>query len=851
MADRSHPDRRESRNPDAAGSGTNTAGDTPSPGEALPGILRKVTAADCGIVDTPALAPHLEFRLIGVGQALLVSESFNTLLRGRIHGDLLPLLDGNRTQGELVAALAGSYSAQEVRRALVSLADRGYVVSGEHAMRRGPAASLSSLGCSPRWAEERLRASRVAVTGDDGHLAGQLRTLGVGVDAERPTLSVIVCQDYLDNRHDAVNRRCIAAGASWMLVRPKGMQPLFGPVFRPAERGPCWSCLAYRQRGHQEVHNFLRNLAGDDAAFAPFAAEPAVLDAVYGIVAAEIAKWLVLGDMASIHERAISLDLGRLAAGHHPVMRRPQCFACGDESLHRPDRTPVPVRLRPSPNGVRNSGGLRSVTPEETLSRYRHLVSPVSGVVTWLKRTTDEADAWLHVHWAGSNVALRGRKLSSLRRSLRSKSAGKGSTPRQSEASALCEAIERYSGAYHGDEIRRRRRFADFVRAGKEEAIHPNDVQLFSAWQLENAEQVNARGHPYNVVPAPLDPGAEIDWSPVWSLTQGRHRYLPTSMLYGMTAEQRGRCEFAADSNGCAAGNTLEEAILQGFLELVERDAFALWWYNRLRVPGVDLDSFDDDYLAATFDQYRRFHREAWVLEFDIEPMQDGTCPEPGIFLYPEEWLLVGDGRRARDLGVVVDAIASAAGWQPDAAERRQAERVYSAMRPETTVRSVGVFPSRARGLRLAITGFTGTRDVTAFLERADWPGSPSVVDSTLSPLEERGAFAYMGVHFDLQAHGVGPRLGISLFARKAEWLKDVRHWTALIDGMREQRLAVPEKLSAFAGSSSGAEALFGKSGPFLLLRGIHHIKLSLVEDRVEQTKAYVFLLMMGSAPRD
>ena len=197
----------------------------------------------------------------------------------------------------------------------------------------------------------------------------------------------------------------------------------------------------------------------------------------------------------------------------------------------------------------------------------------------------------------------------------------------------------------------------------------------------------------------------------------------------------------------------------------------------------------------------------------------------------------------------MVDAIASAAGWEPDAAERRQAQRVYSAMRPETTVRAVGVFPSRARGLRLAVTGFTTTRDVTEFLERAGWPGSSAAVHATLSPLEERGAFAHMGVHFDLRAHGVGPRLGISLFARKAEWLKDVRHWTALIDGMREQRLAVAEKLSALAGSSSGAEALFGRSGPFVLLRGIHHIKLSLVEERVEQTKAYVFLLLMGSAP--
>ena len=42
-------------------------------------------------------------------------------------------------------------------------------------------------------------------------------------------------------------------------------------------------------------------------------------------------------------------------------------------------------------------------------------------------------------------------------------------------------------------------------------------------------------------------------------------------------------------SNGCAAGNTLEEAILQGFLELVERDAAAIWWYGEIRRPAIDL----------------------------------------------------------------------------------------------------------------------------------------------------------------------------------------------------------------------------------------------------------------------
>ena len=562
------------------------------------------------------LTLHLEFRQMDDQQVLLVSETFNTLLHGQIHADLLPLLDGRRTHQGIIAILASAHSAFEVQTALVSLVSRGYVVSGEYAMERGAAAFWSSLGASPRWAKERLETSRVAVIGDDGHLAQRLDAMGVAVGADHPTLTVMICADYLDERYAAINQRHLASGAPWILVRPKGIHPLFGPVFQPAQQGPCWACLAYRLRSQQEVHTFLRNRAGDAAAFLLCAAEPVVQDAVYGLVAAEIAKWLVFEELAPIHERAISLDVVRLKSEHHLAMRRPQCFVCGEETLYRADRPAIPVRLQPSPKGVRNSGGLRSISPEETLAKYRHLVSPVGGVVTWLARTTDEADPWLHVHWAGSNLVLRIKNLSSLRRSLRSKSAGKGSTSGQSEASALCEALERYSCAYHGDEIRCQRRFSDF--AAKDlglKAIHPNDVQLFSDWQLDHAEEINARKHPYNIVPTRLDPDTLINWSPVWSLTQDRHRYLPTSMLYGMMPEQRGKSDFWADSNGCAAGNTLEEAILQGFFELVERDAFAIWWYNRLRFPAVDLESFGDDYLACAHDYYRNLHRDMWVLD--------------------------------------------------------------------------------------------------------------------------------------------------------------------------------------------------------------------------------------------
>jgi oxazoline/thiazoline synthase len=110
-------------------------------------------------------------------------------------------------------------------------------------------------------------------------------------------------------------------------------------------------------------------------------------------------------------------------------------------------------------------------------------------------------------------------------------------------------------------------------------------------------------------VPDPLDPSAKVEWSPVWSLRDRRFKYLPTGLLYFFYRD------FHTDSNGCAAGNTREEAIVQGFLELVERDAYAIWWYNRLRRAEVDLGQFDDSYVRDLQTQFADAGRKVWALD--------------------------------------------------------------------------------------------------------------------------------------------------------------------------------------------------------------------------------------------
>ena len=114
-------------------------------------------------------------------------------------------------------------------------------------------------------------------------------------------------------------------------------------------------------------------------------------------------------------------------------------------------------------------------------------------------------------------------------------------------------------------------------------AIHPNSCMGWSDAQYDHAAQWEAL-HPaaFNRVPSRFDESALVDWTPVRSLTTDRVRYLPTGYCYYGAPSEQDPPACRAISNGCAAGTTLAEAVLQGTLELVERDAVAMWWYSRV-----------------------------------------------------------------------------------------------------------------------------------------------------------------------------------------------------------------------------------------------------------------------------
>ncbi len=547
----------------------------------------------------------------------LFSEKENRLLRGRVHCLLAPFLTGGEhTADEIVTALEKELSPAEIYYALERLKKAHLIAPVTNAFSAGFSAFCQTLGVRPEDAARKLKRSRVFISSVGGvektRLSLALKELGIQITSKEAdsTFSILLCDDYLNVALAPLQKQLFIEKRPYLMAKPIGYELWLGPLF--SKETGCGHCMATRLKRNRLEETYVQNQNGDHSHFPTSVSElPTTLTLAASWLATEIFKTLIFSDAPHLKGKMLSFNLSSSKIDEHHLIRLPLCSLCGKRSKTRPLS---PLTLQPRTKGVYDDNGHRCIPPEETLSKHAHQISPILGVVKFLKKEVRVENSALYLYTAGFNFALSNADRGIYRRSLRSASSGKGKSETQAKTSALCEAIERYSGQFFGDERRVRATFAGM----NGQAIHPNQCLQFSKKQYAERARYNKSDRCFEPTPAPFSEKAPIDWSPVWSLTERRYKYLPSAFCYyGYPRSGRSFC--MADSNGNAAGNTLEEAILQGFFELVERDAVAIWWYNRLRRPAVDLASFKDPYLSRVLAEYKAMNREVWVLDITTD----------------------------------------------------------------------------------------------------------------------------------------------------------------------------------------------------------------------------------------
>lgn len=575
-------------------------------------------------LDRPiGLSPNYAVHVVDDRHVLLLSERRSFRLTGKLYVAMVPHLDGSRSGREIVAAFATRGAAERVRQALGTMLDKDYATYFDAGAPVSRQAFWVELGFSPADAERRLADRPVTVTAlagdaDAAAAAERLREAAPGAglrlaEAAAASLTIVSVSDYLHRDLAELGMAMRRAGRPWLPFKAGGAMPLIGPVFRP-DAAPCWHCLSRR---------LLENRPGDRlvaervTAVRPARAHsPATIGLAAHFAALELARALATPAGSALEASIVSLDIGVRSARDHAVRLDPHCPVCGEgrDAGKSLARAMAPVSLRAQPLLPQTDGGWRVAPAADVVRRLERYVSPITGLIADLEETSLQDGLPVFQARQANPVSTSPRHNRLIGRP--GAAAGKGQGTVQAKASCLAEAMERYLCGFTGHEPRRRAVRHELGEA----APHPSTYLNYSERQYEKRESWNRIHDGFNWIGERFDEGRAIEWTPAWSLTHGAQRWLPSRYCYfgyADTASPEGadNAFCAADSNGCASGSTLEEAILQGFLELVERDACALWWYNRVRRPAFDLDVSDDPFVRRVRAHYLARGREIAVLD--------------------------------------------------------------------------------------------------------------------------------------------------------------------------------------------------------------------------------------------
>lgn len=234
----------------------------------------------------------------------------------------------------------------------------------------------------------------------------------------------------------------------------------------------------------------------------------------------------------------------------------------------------------------------KAITPEETLKRFYKKVEDLDvKIVQEIKRIDNgRLDIPVYFSLCGEDASkYTGTK----------KQMGKGASPIQAEASACMELAERFSFfSFTKDD-------SNFIVGdykSMRDAGHPVldlKTMLLSVHDTKTSEEK---------LEALLE-GIPMQWTMATKMTgDGESVLIPFSWFFAIN-------EF----NGPSAGNTYEEAALQGVCEIIERDVCSRINRDKLDTPKIDPASVKDPVSKELLEKFEKHGIDVYMNDFSLD----------------------------------------------------------------------------------------------------------------------------------------------------------------------------------------------------------------------------------------
>ena len=237
----------------------------------------------------------------------------------------------------------------------------------------------------------------------------------------------------------------------------------------------------------------------------------------------------------------------------------------------------------------------KALTPEQTLDNFYQRLEEFDITILSEVKRIDNGRLDIPVYF--SVCTDEARSLTGTKKQM-----GKGASPIQSKASACMELAERFSFfAFKANE-------ENFIRGDYTSLKEQGYPLLPSSYLLKSVEDSVLTEEKLELLLEEIP----LQWTWATNISRGAQVLLPFSWFYAIN-------EF----NGPSAGNTIEEAALQGISEIVERHVCSLINQYQIETPAIDTDTIKDPVAKGLLDKFEKNNIELYLNDFSLDT---GMC---------------------------------------------------------------------------------------------------------------------------------------------------------------------------------------------------------------------------------
>ena len=177
---------------------------------------------------------------------------------------------------------------------------------------------------------------------------------------------------------------------------------------------------------------------------------------------------------------------------------------------------------------------------------------------------------------------------------------GKGISKDHAKASAMMEGFERYSAEKQDDDEVIVANIDEISKKG--DYINPVSLNLPKDFKKENLESL------------------QLEWTLAKDIISGKDFYIPTNAIFHpYIHDNQVQSLFKSNTNGLASGNILEEAILHGMLEVIERDAWSIFELTHKNYAQIDLESIESELVNDIIEKFESEGIKIKLMDFTAD----------------------------------------------------------------------------------------------------------------------------------------------------------------------------------------------------------------------------------------